>query len=421
MLCGFIQRRLKIRVLNCNKGRLRNMNSQIKLSRFSFFIFMILISGILTAEEKSIAFVHTEGQVLHADSLVDETVYIDGYLSHQAEIDEFSVSTVRSVSDDGIAILDSSFRTVERVEGLPGVLEWVSSETVRIERDSTGLMTVPEGAARPVLRNVPRFPDYPVKPGDSWSLPAEEVHIFRIGKSHYGPYRGQVQVLYNYIENVEIENRSYARITIQYNIYLPVRMNGEPIRLITGRSTQELLWDIENGKPELKTEDFEFMMVMADGRTQEFVGKSRTTYRLNETLITTGAAESLRSELHSVPGIFIEQLDDGVMLSVLETDRILFEAESAIVSKDQRFRLEELARSLETYAERDILISGHTADYGNLEGRKNLSRNRAAAVADILFPQGRPGPGKLFLRGAGNTEPLGYDKENRRVEILILD
>lgn len=397
------------------------MNSLIKPKRFSFFILMFLITGILIAEEKSIAFIHKEGQVLHADSLVDETVYIDGYFSHQAEVDEFSVSTVRSVSEDGVAVLDSSFRTVERVDGLPGVLEWVSSETVRLQRDSTGRMIVPEAAARPVLRNVPRFPDYPVKPGDTWSLPGEEVHIFRIGKSFYGPYRGDVQVLYNYIENVLIDNHTYARMTLKYNIYLPVRTGGAPIRLITGQSSQELLWDIDNGKPELRTEDFEFMMVMADGRTQEFVGKSRTTYRLNETLITTGAAESLRSELDSVPGIFIEQLDDGVMLSVLETDRILFEAESATVSKDQLFRLDELSRSLEAYGDRDILISGHTADYGSSEGRKTLSRNRAAAVADILFPNGRPGPGKLFLRGAGNTEPIGTDKENRRVEILILD
>ncbi|MBF9016032.1 OmpA family protein [Oceanispirochaeta sp. M1] len=393
----------------------------MKVIRFSVFSIMILVSGILTADEQEIAFSHTEGQVLHADSLVDETVYIDGYLSHQAEIDEFSVSTVRSVSDEGIAVLDSSFRTVERVDGIPGTLEWISSETVRIERDSSGLMSVPEDASRPVLRNVPRFPDYPVKPGDYWSLPAEEVHIFRIRKSLYGPYRGQVQVLYNYLENLEIEGQTYARISIQYNIYLPVRSANEPIKLITGQSFQELLWDIENGKPELKTEDFEFMMVMEDGRTQEFVGKSRTTYRLNETLNSTGAAESLKSELKTVPGIFIEQIDDGVMLSVIETDHILFEAESAIVSEDQRYRLEKLARSLEAYTDRDILISGHTADYGTFEGRKYLSRNRAAAVADLLFPGGREGTGKLFLRGAGNTEPLGSDKEDRRVEILILD
>lgn len=406
-------------VLNDFFSRLIDMDR--KIQRIWVPLFMIFLCSALSAEDRSIAFTHLEGQVLHADSLVRETVYIDGYLSHQAEIDEFSVSTVRSVSESGTAVLDSSFRTVERIEGITGILEWISSETVRINRDSTGLMTVENGAARPVLRNVPRFPDYPVQPGDSWSLPAEEVHTFRIGDAIFGPYKGEVQVLYTYTDRIEKDDKTYARISIDYNVYLPIRRNDEPIRLITGRSSQILLWDILLGTPEIKTEDFEFMMLMTDGRTQEFMGNTRTTYRLSETLDRLGAAETLKTELKSVPGIFIEQLDEGVMLSVIETDRILFMPESAVVSEDQRFRLEELAQSLEAYGDRDILISGHTADYGTPEGRRQLSRNRAASVAEILFPEGRKGPGKLFLRGAGNSEPLGTDKENRRVEIIILD
>ena len=162
-------------------------------------------------------------------------------------------------------------------------------------------------------------------------------------------------------------------------------------------------------------------MMMTDGRTQEFLGSGETTYRITDSMDRSGTVETLHSELMSIPGISIEPTEKGILLSVTETDRILFQPDSAALSEDQKFRLEELARSLAGFPERDILITGHTADYGTPDGRKDLSRNRAAAVADILFPQGRTGPGRLFLRGAGNTEPLGTDKENRRVEILILD
>lgn len=384
-------------------------------------ITIISIAALGAQEPVSLKFIQKEGQVLHADSLVSESVYIDGYFSHQAEIDEFSASTVRDVSEDGSAVLDSEFRTVERVGGLPGLLEWISSDTVRIERDSLGNMTVPENAARPVLRNVPRFPDYPVSPGDSWSLPAEEVHILRIRNALYGPYRSSVHVLYKYLDNKIMEGRPFARISIEYSLYLPLRQSGEPVRTISGRSTQELLWDIGYGRPEQKLEDFEFMMMMADGRTQEFIGTGRTTYRFNEIIDRSGAVESLLSELHSLPGVTVKPTDGGVLLSITETDRILFEPDLSVVSDDQRYRLEKLAQSLTAYRDRDILITGHTAGYGTGEGRRNLSRDRAAAVADILFPFGRTGPGRLFLRGAGNSEPLGSDKQNRRVEILILD
>jgi outer membrane protein OmpA-like peptidoglycan-associated protein len=48
-------------------------------------------------------------------------------------------------------------------------------------------------------------------------------------------------------------------------------------------------------------------------------------------------------------------------------------------------------------------------------------------VASFLFPDGRPGPGKLYLRAAGSEEPAASEfseagrAANRRVEILILD
>lgn len=389
------------------------------------FLFLITAPFVLSAESSNsgydLHFIQKEGQILHADSLVDESVYINGSLSHQAEIEEFSVSAVRELRDDGVAQLDSSFRTVERIGALPGILEWVSAETVQLKRDSKGVMTVPDEASRPVLRGVPRFPDHPVNPGDSWSLPAEEVHVFRIGNYLYGPYRGPVQVLYHYLENSEINGRMMANLKIEYNVYLPVRSNKEPIRLISGRSSQELLWDIELGRPELKSENFEFMMVMADGRTQEFVGSGKTSYRYTMSIDRPRTVESLQSELETLPGLTIEEAEEGVLLSVTERENILFEPESARITEEQRYLLEELSRSLQAYAERDILITGHTADYGTAEGRKALSFERAAAVADILFPEGRTGPGRFFLRGAGNTEPLGTDRDDRRVEILILD
>ena len=386
-------------------------------------IYLLFLSlQAFAAEPVDLRFHHREGQVLHAESLVDESVYINGFLSHQALIDEYSVVTVLEAADQGSAVLEGDFRSVERVSGLPGVLEWTETETVRMKREALGFLSVPEEAVLPVQRSIPRFPGYPVLPGDSWSLEASELHMFRIRGAMYGPYRGDVQVRYT-LDRRETtpEGTELAVILISYDLYLPVRTAGEPVRLISGRSEQELYWDISNGRPLEKKEDFEFLMVMSDGVTQEFIGSGITRYRETRQLDRNAEAGRLQEDLQDMPGVVVEPSVRGVVLTLAEADRIYFDPDSADISAKQNLALESLGVILSRYGDRDILITGHTADYGTARGRRELSLKRAGAVAGALFPEGREGPGRLFLRGAGSTEPAGVDKDNRRVEILILD
>ena len=368
-----------------------------------------------------------KGEVLHAESLVHESVFINGLFSHDAVISESSVSIIRDVNDDGTAILDTSFRTEERINGLPAYLEWVSSENVRLTRDSRGRMVVPEDAARPVIRNIPFFSDSPVKPGDSWTAIAEEVHLFRISGVMHGPYRGEIPASYEYLEDVWSGDKKLAHILIKYNIYLPINTAGEPVRLVSGRSEQNLYWDAGEGRPVSKYEEFEFLMMMSNGTVQEFRGRQEVSYRSDMVLDRDEVTGSIRRNLDNSLGITVTPVDDGILLSLEVGEAILFDPESAAISTDQYHRLGVLKILLSDYPDRDILITGHTADFGTVEGRGRLSRERAKAVAGILFPDGRIGPGRLYVRGAGSDEPAVREgseagrSANRRVEILILD
>ncbi len=367
------------------------------------------------------------GEVLHAESLVHESVFINGLYSHDAVISESSVSIIRNVNDEGTAILDTTFRTEERINGQSTYLEWVSSEKVRLSRDSRGRMVVPEDAARPVIRNIPVFPENPVQAGDSWTAVAEEVHIFRISGVMHGPYRGEIPASYEYLEDVWDGDKRLAHILIKYNIYLPINAAGEPVRLVSGRSEQNLFWDVEEGRPVSKSEEFEFLMIMSSGTIQEFRGRQEVTYRSDMVLDREELIGSIRRSLENSPGITVNHVDDGILLSLKDGETILFNPESAFIAADQRYRLEALKNLLSDYTDRDILIIGHTAHFGTEEGRLKLSRERAAAVAGILFSGGRIGQGRLYIRGAGSDEPAATEgseagrSANRRVEILILD
>ncbi len=406
----------------------------VKLPVLMVFSVLFLISAVTGAQEPPqnsqavfLRYKQKKGEVLHADSVVNESVFINGQYSHEAEIVETSVSIVRDVDSDGRALLDTSFRTEERIDILPASREWISSERVLLSRDSSGRMEVPEDAARPVLRNIPVFPEHPVQPGDSWTARAEEVHLFRTGGRSAGPYRGEIPVSYEYAEKYKDGDKKLARIVIRYNIYLPVSRRGEPVRLITGRSEQNLIWDIEAGQPVSKDEEFEFLIMMSDGTLQEFSGGQRVIYRVTMELDREIVAGDLRRSLGDVPGITVDSAEEGVLLSLRDGEAVLFPPESAVISQSQLYRLEALGKLLEAYPDRDILITGHTAHFGSEEGRRELSGERAAAVAGVLFPRGRRGPGLLYLRGAGSDEPTAAEDSeggraaNRRVEILILD
>ncbi len=373
-----------------------------------------------------------KGEVLHAESVVNESVFINGIFSHDAIIGESSVSIIRDANLDGegTAVLDTTFRTEERINGLPSYLEWVSSQMVRLKRDARGRMDVPGDAVRPVLRNIPVFSEYPVKPGDSWTADAEEVHIFRISGRLAGPYRGEIPASYEYIENIQRDGKTLARILIRYNIYLPITGPGEPVRFVSGRSEQNLYWDVEQGHPVFKSEDFEFLMMMSNGVVQEFRGHQEVNYRSVMELNREEVSGSLRRGLENTSGmvgITVNPVDEGVLLSLKDGENVLFEPESAIIPVERISWLATLKSLLELYSDRDILITGHTAHFGTKEGRKALSEERAAAVAGVLFPAGRRGPGKLYIRAAGSDEPAADEGSeagraaNRRVEILILD
>ena len=108
----------------------------------------------------------------------------------------------------------------------------------------------------------------------------------------------------------------------------------------------------------------------SEGPAREFRGEQEVHYRSTRTLDRHRDTTRLRSRLGDTPGIAVSPPPKASASSFRKP----------------------------AHPDRDIVITGHTALHGTESGRRRLSSRRAAAVAKYLFPQGRPGPGRLFIK-----------------------
>jgi outer membrane protein OmpA-like peptidoglycan-associated protein len=111
----------------------------------------------------------------------------------------------------------------------------------------------------------------------------------------------------------------------------------------------------------------------------------------------------------------------------ISLERIQFPANSAVLRPSEQTKLDAVAKILEKYPSRDVLITGHTALFGTAAGRQELSLRRAQAVGDYLLSLGAKKQSQITVRGAGAADPIASNstqagrERNRRVDITILE
>ncbi|WP_317172305.1 OmpA family protein [Hymenobacter sp. BRD67] len=86
--------------------------------------------------------------------------------------------------------------------------------------------------------------------------------------------------------------------------------------------------------------------------------------------------------------------------------------------------MDELATTLQKYADTNIVIEGHTDASGSDAINQPLSQRRAQAVANELTTKGVD-TSRITAKGYGSTQPVGDNSTaagkaaNRRVEVAI--
>jgi outer membrane protein OmpA-like peptidoglycan-associated protein len=280
----------------------------------------------------------------------------------------------------------------------------------------------------PVVRNVPVFPDRALHVGDSWSADGHEMHDFRDSFGIPEPYRIPFTANYTFLGDKEWRGKTYPAFSVSYRIFSepdPVAGKIWP-RRIMGASDQLVFWDFELGQAAFYSETFRMVFELSDGKTVEYRGTAEAEIVESPRMDKERAAADINREIAELgmPDVSVRVVDEGITISL---EDVQFQSNSAELLSGEQAKLAKIAEILRRYPDRDILVGGHTALAGTAEGRMQLSRDRAASVADYLIGEKVRGPERMVVRGYGAENPLGDNRteegrrRNRRVEITILE
>ena len=399
--------------------------------RRGLILVLLLALPLSPLAAETLRFKYVKDEKYRLVTEVNEEVYLNGKLSHQANIlNKVAVDTLAVRKETGL--LSATFLTSERSYGVQTSFSLTEEYESLFWRDEIGRYDIGEAYFMPVVRNVPTFPVEDIEPGTSWGAAGEEAHDLRRSFAIEKPVRFPMTVSYTYVGSEMREGRKLEVIAIQYEVQhrlqgLASRTALVPV-LIEGRSQQTYYWDNQLGKPYSYNEEFDFVFHLSDGQTVEYIGSAEGLLLESQELDREQVAEDIARKLEErgVEDTTVVAEEKGVTLNL---QNIQFEPNSAALRESERAKLRKIGEILKDYPNRDILITGHTARVPGYteQDHQLLSEQRATAVADYLLSLGALRPLQVTTRGMGHREPLSDNdteagrRQNRRVEITILE
>jgi outer membrane protein OmpA-like peptidoglycan-associated protein len=130
-------------------------------------------------------------------------------------------------------------------------------------------------------------------------------------------------------------------------------------------------------------------------------------------------AAELRRDLE---GATVERVGEGIKITF--ASGILFATNSSSLTSAAAGNIDELANTLQKYADTNIVIDGHTDASGSDAINQPLSQRRAQAVANELTAKGVD-TSRITSTGYGSSQPVASNATeagkaaNRRVEVAI--
>jgi outer membrane protein OmpA-like peptidoglycan-associated protein len=391
-----------------------------------------LLAAVPGLGAEQFVYKHTAGDKHRILSVVHEDVYVNRRLALRSEIlNRVAVDVLEAEKGTGRhrAVFQTAERALRAGQSAGGQsFHWEREYESEFQRDEQGHIAIDRRYYMPVVRNVPVFPDRDIQVGDAWTAEGHEMHDFRDSFGIADPYRIPFTANYVFLGDLEWQGKRYPAFSVSYRIFSePGMVRGRvwPSR-IQGASDQIVYWDRELGQARAYTENFRMIFSLSDGRTVEYRGSAGAEIVESVRMDREKIAGDIAGDIGrlGIDGATVRVVDEGIAISLQD---IRFRADDAALLPEEREKLDKIAEILGRYGDRDILVAGHTALAGTEEGRRKLSLERAAAVAEYLIAKGVRGADRVVVRGFGAERPVAGNhteegmRRNRRVEITILE
>ncbi len=147
---------------------------------------------------------------------------------------------------------------------------------------------------------------------------------------------------------------------------------------------------------------------------------------INLASLTTDLPASERQSAEQLLGALKAEKDQRG-LSMTVPGELLFAVDSEQIEPAAFDALSNVARLVNLYDQRDVLIVGHTDAVGDAGYNQRLSERRAELVREFFVENFEISAARLQIEGKGEQEPINTNatadgrNANRRVEVVILD
>lgn len=413
----------------------------------------LFAQGLKTTDEgaKKFEYKYKDNDSYRILSTVEEDVYINGFLHHNAEIlNRVSVKVSQVDEKNMTAVNEGTFMTSENsvLTNTTGSKTFSYGEEYKsvFTKDRFGVYTIEDNYFMPTVRDVPVFPDKELKPGDEWTYEGHEVHDLRRSFNLQTPYKVPFTAKYKYYgvytekpeekEGQKADESEEPRKFDLFQVYYEMgyqldtsklpRNAGETPYKTTGFSSQLIFWDNDKGTIDHYMESFKIEITTTQGNVLTFIGNAHAEVTEFQRTATTENVEDVSQKIAELglEDVNVKKTEKGLTLSI---ENIQFKPDSDILLASEKVKLNKLKEILAAYPDNDLLVTGHTALRGTAESRLELSIQRAESVADYLVSIGVRDNYHIFTQGKGAEEPVATNqteegrKKNRRVEITIMD
>lgn len=403
---------------------------------FFITIFILLSLSVISAQEGDIlSFKFAAGDKSRILSTVNEDVYVNGQYSHTSEILNRISSEITTVDENGSGECRSIFMTSENSTNKYNGrnYNWGEEYESIFTRNTRGQYDIKDIYFMPTVRDVPVFPETPVKPGDTWTAEGHEAHDLRRSFDMQTPFKVPFAATYKYLGDETNENGdTFNIIEIKYQLYFesPVStLTGKDRRYLpaitTGYSNQKLWWNNTRGAIDHYSEDFKISIETYSGDRFVFVGTAHAEVTDFERVNTVENLQKISETINQlgIENVDVKKGEKGLTISI---ENIQFKPDSYELMPSEKEKLQKIAEILKGF-DNDLLITGHCAKRGTYKNQMRISEERAASVAGYLTELEVRDGNCIFTQGKGANEPVDTNDtetgraRNRRVEITIMD